>query len=135
MSRGRTPKKGSDYYLPEETYRMVQHFCYAYYERKTEAMALVGLKSPVIDDMPHGTGSSDPTARDGARLAELERKNRIIEEAVKAVSPGGNWWLFKTVTDKRMGYRVLRDKYGCPYGPNQFWRMKRMVYWKVSKEI
>lgn len=134
MSRGRLPKQGTDYYLPEETYRMVQHFCYSYGEMKREALSLVGLKSPVIDDMPHGTGISNPTERDGIRLAELDRKCRIIEDAVREVSPVGDW-LFMAVTDKRMSYRELRDKYGCPYGHNQFGRMKHIVYLKVSKKI
>lgn len=113
---------------------MVQHFCYSYGEMRREALSLVGLKSPVIDDMPHGTGTSNPTERDGVRLAELDRKCRIIENAVRET--GECWiWVWKGVTDKRCSYRVLRDKYGCPLGPNQFWKLKRMVYWKVSKEI
>ena len=133
MSRGRLPKHGSDYYLPEETYRMVQHFCYSYGEMRKEALSLVGLKSPVIDDMPHGTGTSNPTERDGVRLAELDRKCKIIENACKEA--GGGPWLWKAITDKKMCYRELRDKYGCPYGHNQFGRLKQLVYWKVSKEI
>lgn len=132
---GRTPKQGSGYYLPEETYRMVQHFCYSYKEMKQEAMDIQSLKSPVIDDMPRGTGVSNPTERDGMRLAELDRKCRIIEDAVKDVCPEGWKWLFLGVTDRTASYRELRVKYGIPYGHNIYGRMKKLVYWKVSKKI
>ena len=128
--KGRLPKKGSEYYLPEETYRMVQHFCYSYKEMRREALAITGLKSPNMDGMPHAPGVSNPTERDALRLAELDRKCKIIEDACN-----GNPWIWKAVTDKRMSYRELRDKYGCPYGHNQFGRLKQLVYWRVSKQI
>lgn len=93
------------------------------------------LKSPVIDDMPHATGTSNPTERDGMRLAELNRKCRIIEDAVREVCPQGMEWMFRAVTDEKITYQELRDKYGFPYGHNLYSRMKAKIYWKVAKEI
>lgn len=131
---GRLPLQGSEYYLPEETYRMVQHFCFSYKEMQTELMTLEGLRSPVIDDMPHGTTVGNPTERIGMRRAELSRKIDIIDTACREVSQAGYMWLWKGVTDKSMSYRALREK-GMPYNHNQYGAMKRKVYWKVAQEI
>lgn len=134
MPKGRLPKEGSDYYLPPETFRMVQHFCYSYNEMKEELESMGILRSPVIDDMPHGTNVGNPTERLGTRRAELSRKIDIIDHACKEVSQTGYMWLWKGVTDKNMSYRVLREN-GMPYGHNAYGAMKRMVYWKVAQEI
>lgn len=134
MARGRIPKKGQDHYLPAETYRMVQHFCLSYGELKQAASDIRSLRSPVIDDMPHGTGVSNPTEKEGMRLADIDRKIRVIENAIRDASPDGAKWLFLAVTQDK-SYRELRCEYGCPYNHDAFWRLKRLVYWKVAQEI
>ncbi len=131
--KGRLPKEGSDLYLPEHTYRMVQHFCMAYREMVKERNDISVLRSPVIDDMPHGSGTSDPTAREAVRLTELTRRIDIIETAIRETS-SGNRWLFLSVTEGK-SYRELVTDYGCPYDRNAFTRMRRSVYWKVAQEI
>lgn len=133
--RERVPLKGSEFYLPPETFRMVKHFCYSYAEMKREALNMQGLRSPAMDGMPRGSGVSNPTERDGMRLAELGRKIRIIEDAVLATAPDEYKWLFANVTDRRKPWSVLHDRYGCKIGRNRMGRMRREVYWRVSREI
>lgn len=133
--RERLPLKQSKYYLPPETYRMVKYFCYSYGEMRREALTIQGLHSPVMDGMPRGSGVSNPTERDGMRLAELGRKMRVIEEAVRETSPGEHNWLFMVVTDRSKPWSVLHDQYGCQISRRRMGRLRQEVYWKVAQEI
>ena len=135
MPRGRFPKPGSDWYLPPETYQMAQHFCLSYKEIEQEIMKLNSLRSPNLDGMPHGTNVSDPTPSEAIRKAELEKKLYIITESVNETTVTGRWWLFRAVTMKHMSFERLKQIHGCPFGKNQFGKLKREVYWRVAQKL
>lgn len=46
--------------------------------------ASYGLKSPTMNDMPHGSGTSDPVAVLAAEIADLEAKQKYLREEAKA---------------------------------------------------
>lgn len=135
--KGRLPKEGSDFYLPEHTYRMVQHFCLSYQEMQKERSDMTVLRSPLLTDMPHGTNVSDSTAREAMRLEDLTRKIDIIDTAIsdtaKETSPEGMKWLRMAVTQGKSFRELIL--LGCPFDHNVFGKMKRLVYWKVAQEI
>lgn len=132
---GKLPQEGSDLYLPKHTYRMVQHFCLSYGEMKKERNDITVLRSPLLSDMPHGTDVSDSTAKEAMRLEELTRKIDLIDHAIleAAKEDSAVEWLHQAVTEGK-SYRDL-VLMGCPYDHNVFGKMRRLVYWKVSKEI
>lgn len=132
--KGRLPREGSECYLPEHTYRMVQHFCLSYKEMLKERNEMMVLRSPMLTDMPHGTDISDSTAKEAMRLAELTKKIDIVDKAIRETSLEGEKWLRMAVTEGK-SYRELATQYGCPYDHRAFGKLRRLVYWKVSKEI
>lgn len=149
MPSGRLPNKGSKWYLPKHTYMMVQHFCLSYYELQKDVIELsdeidrIGLVSgQALDGMPHGTDVTDPTERQAIRRKELiDKRNakltkiRIIERAVERTAFTGRKELLWAVTNKNMTYERLRSLHGCPYGKNQFGRLKQQVYWRIAQEL
>ena len=150
MPHGRLPKPGAKWYLPEETFRMVQHFCRSYKEIKKNVKELndeidrIGLMSGQnLDGMPHGTDITDPTSSQAIKRQELEHKRdaelnkiTIIERAVQRSDPGGlGPWLFMAVTDKNMTCICLQTKYGMPCEKNAFSLLRREIYWRVAQEL
>lgn len=149
MPSGRLPKQGSKWYVPEETYKMVQHFCLSYMEMQkavvdlhTEIQQLGLVSGQALDGLPHGTDTTDPTQQQAIRRNELIqrmndklRKIRIIERAVEESCFTGRQEMLWAVTNKSMTYERLRALHGCPYGKNQFGRLKQQVYWRIAQKI
>lgn len=149
MPSGRLPKAGSKWYLPPNTYRMVQHFCLSYMEMQKNVIDLsdeidrLGLISGQhMDGMPHGTDTANPTEQQAMRRKELIdkrngelRKLRIIERAVERSAFSGKQALLLAVTQKHMTYERLRSFHGVPYGKNQFGRLKQQIYWRIAQEL
>lgn len=149
MPSGRLPKEGSKWYVPPHTYQMVQHFCLSYMEMQREIVDLsnqidsIGLVSAqALDGMPHSTEATDPTERQAILRKELiDRRNdklrklRIIERAVEESCFTGRKEMLWAVTNKNMTYERLRALHGCPYGKNQFGRLKQQVYWRIAQKL
>lgn len=149
MPSGRLPKEGSKWYVPPHTYQMVQHFCLSYMEMQKEALDLhseiqqIGLISGQdLDGLPHGTDTTDPTQQKAIRRKELQkrlaeklRKIRLIETAVEDSCFTGRQEMLWAVTNKNMTYERLRALHGCPYGKNQFGRLKQQVYWRIAQKL
>lgn len=135
MSHNRAPKPGSKWYLPYNTYRMVVDFCYTYGEMQDKLKDLDGQHAIVRDGMPRGNEMRDPTERDGIKRAELTRKIDIIESSVRETSRSFQTWLLNGVTNRDLTYTMLRDLYGLPCGKNEYSKMRREVYWRVSEKL
>ena len=135
MPRYRVPRPGSKYYLPKWQYKTVVSFCMQYWELKTRLASVQGLRAVNYDGMPHGTSTSDPTYQSAVQSAEAARKIEIIENAVKRAAPDMYDWILKSVTEEDMTYEKLRYELGMPCGKNLYAKLRRLVFWYVSKEI
>lgn len=149
MPSGRLPSPKSKWYLPPETYKSVQHFCLSYMELQKEVIDLSGeidriglVSGQALDGMPHGTDTTDPTQKNALRRKELAnrrdnilRKIRIIERAVEETCFTGRKTMLWAITNKGMTYERLRSFHGCPYGKNQFGRLKHQIYWRVAQKL
>lgn len=135
MPHNRAPRPGSMWYLPENTYRLAESFCYTYFEMKDALRDLDGRHSPAMDGMPRGSGTSDPTQREAMKRAELERKIEIIEKSVLETSVIYYKWLMAGVTIRGMSYVKLRDLKGFPCGKNKYSRLRREVYYRVAERL
>lgn len=148
MPSGRLPSPKSKWYLPPDTYRSVQYFCLSYMELQKEIIELsdeidrIGLISgQALDGLPHGTDTTDPTQKQAMKRRELVkrrdkalRKMRIIERAVEESCFTGRKAMLLAVTSN-LSYERLKLTHGCPYGKNQFGRMRQQIYWRVAQKI
>lgn len=135
MPHNRAPKEGADFYLPKYEYRTAVAFCFQYPELQRKLRNIDGFHNIVNDGMPHGTGTSDPTAYDAIKRAEIKAKIDIIEETVmETVGVVLYKWMILAVTDETMTYNRLRMA-GIPLSKNLFSRMRRNIYYNVSKRI
>lgn len=63
-------------------------FCRQYPEKKAEAETLLGVNSPSLSGMPHGSGTGDPVAKAVERRERLIADVEIIERCAKSVDNG-----------------------------------------------
>lgn len=79
MAKEENPKM---YGLPDWIYFQVLAFIRGYDERQRMADEMTALASPLITDLPRGTGISDPTARMVMMRARLLEMNNMIDDAL-----------------------------------------------------
>ena len=133
MKKTRPPKQKNKYYLPKHEYWMTVHFCMNYGEYKKQLAELDGQKALVLDGMPHGTETSDPTAVIAEKRAKLQGKIDIIENAIREVDASlYDYLLLGVTTDASYGY--LSDL-GMPCGKDYYIKRYREIYYKIAKEI
>ena len=75
------------YQIGQDKYNELFYFCKQYLDRETEINQLRGLSAMVYDDMPKGSGTSDPTAKKAEKILRLRAENELIEQtAIEADS-------------------------------------------------
>lgn len=156
MARYRVPRKGSEFYIPPEEYHTVVNFCLCYGGWKarlaTIEAAMKDYKTPSdgvsavrIDDMPHGTDIGDPTANAAIRHLEgyndlvLERdriayKIKIIEDTVMRECGDVLYQYMMAGVTKRIPFHRLRQE-GIPVSENAYGKLRRKIYFQISKRI
>ena len=135
MSHNRSPKMGSKWYLPHDTYKYVVSFCYAYKDMKRRLKDLDGMHSHEQDGMPRGTDTSDPTAEEAMKRMKLQDNIDIIEHAVIDTDPFLYDWLLEGITKRNVSYSYLKAKKQIPCGKNTYSELRRQVYWRVAERI
>ena len=149
MPSGRLPSQKSKWYLPPNTYQMVQYMCLSYFEMQQKAMDIqakletIGqIKGQCLDGMPHGTDITDPTERLAEEKLRLDRelsgtlwKISLIEKAVDKTTFSFRKQLLWAVTNRSMTYERLRGLHGMPVSKNIFGKMKQEVYWRIAQEL
>lgn len=138
MPNNREPSIKDEFYLPKYQYRTAVNFCYQYKELKAEYEATDGQRGMVYDDMPHGSGTSDPAFIIGAKRAELAKKIELIEQSVLSAC-GSRRALYRLVllgvTDESMTFNRLKAVYNIPVNKNQYTRIRRAIYWTVAQKL
>lgn len=131
----RAPKEGTPYYLPRGIFRNVVAFCLSYNDLKRQLKTFTGFHSARQDGMPRGSDLSDPTARDGERLAKIEAKIDIIENAVLRCSGKVLYqYMLLSVTDEGCSWAKLEAQ-GIPMNRKAWAQLRRKIYYEVAKEI
>lgn len=130
--------KDNEWWISKHAYLEALHYAYRYGEWKDELEVLAGseLKSPAIDDMPHGSGgNSNPTEERAIRCAELESKIIQIETTAYEADPVIAKWLLKGVTDESATYNYLRNMLGLPCGHRYYYDKRRKFYFLLSRKL
>lgn len=135
MPKNRAPKPGAQWYLPRNEFRYVVAFCLTYYDLKTKLMEM-GSRSRELDGMPHGTTVSNPTESEAIKRLAIESKIRIIEDAVRECAGEVMYkGMLSAITEEHMTFPQLQMMYDLPLGKNQFWMLKRKIYWRIAKTL
>lgn len=139
MPLKRDPCRKDPFYLPKYQFRTAVNFCLQYKDLKAEYATMDGRRGMIYDDMPHGTGTTDPTMSVAEARMRISNKIDIIEGAVKTVSCYSSkriaTHLLLAVTEEGMTYKELQEKYKIPVDRPSFSRYRRMIYWIVAQKI
>lgn len=136
MPRNRIPKRSSKWYLPKYEYRMVVNFCLSYYSVRERLAGLGGIRAQALDGMPHGTDTSDPTAREALQKIRLQEKIALIEGTVREVA--GDYLyqpMLAAITRDDITIDQILARYRVPMGRNQFLELRRKIYFTMFPNI
>ena len=81
MGEIRIPKKGSKYWLPKQQFLTAFHYCQQFPNWEKDYRQLTkeaGVSAAPSSRTPRGSDAGDPTGAAAVRLAEIERKMKII---------------------------------------------------------
>lgn len=118
-------------------YLAAVRYCLQYPELKVQleqAKNKAGLKGVQYTDMPKSGNVSSETEAQALRIVELARKIDIIEGAVHETSEAVYPWLLEGVCYET-SYEFLNAINKMPCGRRQYYRLRQMVYYKVSQKI
>lgn len=79
------------YGLASQRYQELRAFCLQYPLWKAEAASLLGVSSPSLSGMPHGSGVGDPVARAAERREKLLEKIGMVESVARSIEDG-RWY-------------------------------------------
>lgn len=142
MTRIRQLSKRNSLYIDKHAFLSAYHFALQYTNWKKQYADLIGqaVRALDYDDMPHSTGTGDPTSRIAMRSSVLSARIDTIETL--AVTAGGEWWrhLLYAVTHEGTTYNYLRlgkaEGLGAiPCGKNQFYQSRRLFYFLLWEKI
>lgn len=84
----RTCRNKFEYELGRFRYAELRNFCRQYADKKAEAELLLGVKSPQLSAMPHGSDVGDPVVRAAEKRAKLLEDCELIEKCAREVEDG-----------------------------------------------
>lgn len=137
MSGYRVPTKKSKYYVPTQKYHTTRSFCLQYREWMDEYNALAegGMKAIIYTGMPHGSGSGNPTAEAGERMAVLSKNIKLIQDTVTEVAPELYKWLLKGVTERDVSFDYLKQVMSIPCERDYYYDRRQKFYYTISKKL
>lgn len=129
------PLSRRKYEISKHRFYELYHYCLQYREWKDELKSTTDtVKAVVISDMPHGSGTGDPTSSLAMRRAMLADRCKLIEDTAKEADPELWEYLLKGVTDENASYTYLRQIMGIPCGKNYYFEKRRKFYYLLSRK-
>ena len=124
------------YEISRHKFWQLYHFCLQYNEWKEELQHITDtLKSVQITDMPHGSGTGDPTRDLAVKRANLESQCKLIEDTAKEADKEFWEYILKGVTEESATYVYLKQIMHIPCGKNQYYQKRRKFFYLLSKKI
>lgn len=137
MGEIRIPKKGSKYWLPKQQFLTAFHYCQQFPDWEKDYRQLVkeaGISAVPSGRTPRGSDAGDPTGAAAVRLAEIERKMKIIRDTAQEVAPEISFWLLEGVTKNRP-FWYLHDVMHMPCERDMYYDRRRKFYYLMAKRI
>lgn len=119
-----TTKKYKTYKLDDFVYRELVYFCLQYPRKKAELSACYGAGIANYEGMPHGSGTSNPTASQAERADKWLKDCELVEQSAIAADAEIYQYLINNVTFRGMPYEYLN----VPCGKNQFYEARRKFF-------
>lgn len=135
MTQYRVPKKTSKYYVPEQVYLTVVHFCRQYPLWKDE-LEINPNTQKAIDysrDVVQTSNQFDQTSEIAMDRKMIEDKKELVEKTAHEVAGVLAKWLLLGV-GHGLTYYQLVDK-GIPCGKDMYYDIRRKFYFVLSKRI
>ena len=123
------------YKLNKPEYLSAKYYALRYNAWLDEYNSLKDSVAAVVpDDMPHGSGSGNPTERLAIRREELRKKMEMIEQtAVEADAEFYQWILKRAVSGITYEYMSMNDGLYC--SRRSFYRRLNKFYYILAKKI
>ena len=133
MSRMRSSmSKKNKYYIPQERYLELLHFCRQYMDFCSRIAAIKLLQTSGSYLMPKEGEAIDLTAEAALRIADLQHKIDIIRDSAKEASPDIWMWVLSGITDN-LSYDVLKLK-GIPCGKDYYYEAYHKFFYFLDQK-
>lgn len=107
-------------------------FCRQYPEKKAEAETLLGVGSPSLSGMPHGSGTSDPVARAAEKRERLLHDCEVVERCAALVADGRYSVAIIQNVCYGKGYEFIQE-YLPSFNRQYFFSARRKFYFIINK--
>lgn len=133
--------KKNPLYIDKHAFLSAYHFALQYPEWKRQYADAIGSAVKAVDynDMPHGTGTGDPTARIAMRSSILRSNIDLIECTALTAGQDLAEYLLYAVTNEGVTFNYLHSE-RCPLGKilcerTKYYQMRRLFYYLLSKRL
>lgn len=133
--------KKNPLYIDKHAFLSAYHFALQYPEWKRQYADAIGSAVKAVDynDMPHGTGTGDPTARIAMRSSILRSNIDLIERTALTAGQDLAEYLLYAVTNEGVTFNYLHSE-RCPLGKilcerTKYYQMRRLFYYLLSKRL
>ena len=133
--------KKNPLYIDKHAFLSAYHFALQYLEWKRQYADAIGSAVKAVDynDMPHGTGTGDPTARIAMRSSILRSNIDLIERTALTAGQDLAEYLLYAVTNEGVTFNYLHSE-RCPLGKilcerTKYYQMRRLFYYLLSKRL
>lgn len=124
-------------YINKHAFYSAYHFALQYPEWKRQYAELIGgaVKAVDYNDMPHGTGVGDPTARIAMRSSILRSNIDLIERTALIAGRDLAEFLLIGVTVEGETFQHLNLVHRMPCGRSKYYQMRRLFYYLLNKAL
>jgi len=133
--------KKNPLYIDKHAFLSAYHFALQYPEWKRQYADAIGSAVKAVDynDMPHGNGTGDPTARIAMRSSILRSNIELIERTALTAGQDLAEYLLYAVTNEGVTFNFLHSD-RCPLGKilcerTKYYQMRRLFYYLLSKRL
>lgn len=133
--------KKNPLYIDKHAFLSAYHFALQYPEWKRQYADAIGSAVKAVDynDMPHGTGTGDQTARIAMRSSILRSNIDLIERTALTAGQDLAEYLLYAVTNEGVTFNYLHSE-RCPLGKilcerTKYYQMRRLFYYLLSKRL
>lgn len=134
--------KRNELYIDKHAFYTAYHFALQYPEWKRQYSELIGGAVKAVDykDSPRSSETGDPTACIAMRSSILRGNIELVESTALIAGRDLAEYLLFAVTNESVTYKYLssgrvKELGAIPCGRNQYYNMRRLFYYLLSKKL